>query len=257
MEQLGAMTQASESPAATARRLLRCAETAALSTQLAGEEGGWPYASMVLAASDCRGRPLLLLSDLAEHSKNLAGTPRASLLVGPEDGPGEKPGDPLERARATLIGELRPCPREEAEGRYLRRFPQAVLYKDFKDFHYYRLEVARGHLVAGFGRIDWIEGGDLLFSEAQTAPLAAAEAEIVAHMNADHADAVALIAGLFGGGKGAWTMTGVDPEGADLAAENRRLRIAFDKPVFDAEACRVELVRLTKRARRETAEGAS
>ena len=247
------MTQASESPAAIARRLLRTAETAALSTQLSGEAGAWPYASMVLAASDCRGRPLLLLSDLAEHSRNLKRTPKASLLVGPEDGT----GDPLQRPRATLLGELRPCPREEAEDRYLRRFPQAALYKDFKDFAFYRLEVARGHLVAGFGRIDWIEGAELLFPEQQVAPLAAAEAEIVAHMNADHADAVALIAGLFGGGEGAWAMTGVDPEGADLAVENRRQRIAFDRPVFDAEACRVELVRLTKRARRETADAAS
>lgn len=248
------MTQVAESPAEIARRLLRGAETATLATQLNGEEGIWPYGSAVLAASDCRGRPLFLLSDLAEHSRNLKEAPRASLLIGPEAGP----GDPLERPRATLLGEVRPCPAEEAEGRYLRRFPQAALYKDFKDFNFYRLEVARGHLVAGFGRITWIEAADLVYPEAATAPLAAAEAGILEHMNSDHADAVALIAELFGGSAGegnggGWTMTGVDPDGADLVAEKRRLRARFDKPVFDAEGCRVELVRLTKRARRKTA----
>lgn len=253
MEQLRGMTQVAESAAATARRLLRGAETAMLATQLIGEAGSWPYGSAVLAASDCRGRPLFLLSDLAEHSRNLEESPRASLLIGPEG-----PGDPLERPRVTLLGEVRPCPAEDAEGRYLRRFPQATLYKDFKDFRFYRLEIARGHLIAGFGRISWIAAEDLVYPEERTAPLAAAEAGILAHMNGDHADAVALIAELFGGsageGKGgAWTLSGVDPDGADLVAENRRLRAPFDKPVFDAEGCRVELVRLTRWARRKTA----
>ena len=243
------MTQASESPAAIARRLLRTAETAALSTLLPGGEGAWPYGSLVLAASDCRGRPLLLLSDLAEHSRNLVENPRASLLLGPEAGP----GDPLERPRVSLLGALRPCPRAEAEERYLRRFPQAALYKDFADFRFYRLEVERGHLVAGFGRIDWIAAEQLLFDAARVAPLAEAEAGILEHMNADHTEALALIAKHCGGGDAGWRMTGVDPEGADLASGTRRLRAGFESPVFDPESCRRELVRLTGEARRESA----
>ncbi|MEX0921614.1 MAG: DUF2470 domain-containing protein [Rhodovibrionaceae bacterium] len=242
-----------ESAAYTARRLLRATETAALATELTEDRGVWPYGSAVLAASDCRGRPLLLLSDLAEHSRNLLANSRASLLIGPQEGPRDNPGDPLERPRVTLLGELRPCPREEAEPRYLRRFPQAALYKDFKDFNFYRLEVARGHLVAGFGRIDWLAAEDLLFEREKVAPLAAAEADILEHMNADHADALALIAGLFGGGAADWRIVGVDPEGVDLVSESNRLRVPFGKAVFDAEACRVELVGLTKRARREAA----
>ena len=132
------------------------------------------------------------------------------------------------------------------------------MQKDFKDFNFYRLEVERGHLVAGFGRITWIEAAELVYAAERVAPLEAAEAEILEHMNSDHADAVELIARHFGGGAGGWEMTGVDPEGADLTGGGgRRLRAPFDKQVFDAEGCRVELVRLTKRARAEVAETAS
>ena len=107
----------------------------------------------------------------------------------------------------------------------------------------------RLQIPAGFGRIAWIAGGDLVYDAESAALLSDVEGEILAHMNSDHADAVALIAGMFGGDAGGWAMTGVDPEGADLTAGDRRLRAVFDTPVFDAEGCRAELVRLTKRAR--------
>ena len=141
-----------------------------------------------------------------------------------------------------------------AKARLVARHPSAEIYRDFADFKLYRVSVTRAHLVAGFGRIHWIEASELLYDASQAGALAAAEAEIVAHMNSDHGEALQLIARrlLALDGEG-WRMTGVDPEGADLRLGGRLARLAFDKPVQDAEACRVELVRLARRARQRTA----
>ncbi len=255
------------SPAQQVRRLLRQAETATLTTALArdGRDSpgwGWPYPSLVLATVDHAGCPLLLLSDLADHSANLAADGRAGFLV--RAGAGQ--ADPLAGARAAVLGRIAPSDDPLLKQRVLRRHPGAAVYADFADFRLYRLAVERAHLVAGFGRIHWLTAAELLFDTAACVPLAAAEAEIVAHMNADHADALAVMAAQFlalpeadaesdDAGEGAqagagWTMTGVDPEGCDLRRGGRLARLDFAKPVHDAESCRVELVRLTRQARR-------
>ena len=238
-------------PASQVRRLLRCAETASLSTALVRDGSGWPYPSLVLATVDHAGCPLLLLSDLADHTANLKADPRAGLLVSDVAGL----ADPLTGARAAVLGRLEVAEDPFLQARVLHRHRGAAVYADFKDFNLYRLQVERAHLVAGFGRIHWIEGADLLLDTAETAALAEAEAEIVAHMNEDHADAIAVMAAqlldLPGDG---WRMTGVDPEGCDLRRAAALARLDFAKPVRDAESCRVELVRLTKQARRRAAE---
>src|SRR5205814_3799255 len=187
-----------------ARRLVRSRGNAALGTSLAGR----PYVSLVATACEMDASPLLLLSDLAQHTKNLAAGPSVSLLF--EDVAGHP--DPLAGPRLTLLGhaERRDDPR--ALARFTARHPSAASYAGFADFHLYRVEIARGHLVAGFGRITWIEAGDLRFGGAATA-LAKAEADIIAHMNADHADAIARYAKrLLGRQGGGWRMTGIDPE---------------------------------------------
>ena len=131
------------------------------------------------------------------------------------------------------------------------RHPSAATYVDFQDFAFYRVAPTRAHLVAGFGRIHWIEAGDMLFDVAGSAPLAEREAGVVAHMNADHADAVDLYANQLLGLDGAgWRMPGVDPEGCDLRRGGQVARLAFERPVGDAEGARAELVRLAKAARR-------
>jgi putative heme iron utilization protein len=141
---------------ATVRDLLRRAPRASLATLT---EAGAPYASLVLVADDGAGAPLLLLSDLAEHTKNLKRDPRASLLVEPA----EPSGDPLAAARATFLGEVaRVVGDEAARASFVDRHPSAALYAGFGDFAVYRFAVARIHLVAGFGRIDWISGRDYL-----------------------------------------------------------------------------------------------
>ena len=228
------------SPVEIARRLMRACDRATLAT--AGK--GWPYASLVLAATDQQGRPLLLLSNLAEHTENLKRDPRASLLF---DGTAGL-DDPLTGARVTVLGEVAPVEEKALLERYTRRHPSAAGYAGFADFRLYRLEPHRAHLVAGFGRIVWVESAALLSPPAPA--LAAAEAEIVAHMKDEHAEAVDLYAGKLLGLTGTgWQLTGVDAEGVDLRRAGRTGRLDFRAPVSDAEGARAELVKLAKMAR--------
>jgi heme iron utilization protein len=216
------------------RDLLRRADRAALATALA--DGG-PYASLVLTALDLDASPLLLLSDLAEHSRNIARDPRVSLLF---DGTAGL-ADPLTGARASLVGRAAVSREPALLARYIARHPSAEGYAAFADFKLYRVEIERAHLVAGFGKIRWVEGSAVRL-EGDLATLAAAEPAILAHMNADH---VAAIEHMVGRGPG-WRMTGIDPEGADFRREGDIARVEFAGEVRDAGQARAELVRLVR-----------
>ncbi|NQW08442.1 MAG: DUF2470 domain-containing protein [Alphaproteobacteria bacterium] len=229
------------------RALLRATDRATLATAQR-DTGSWPYASLVMLALDPSARPLLLISSLADHTKNLERDPRASLLIDATQGLDE----PLTGARATLMGRVTVIDSADAatvaRDRFLRRHPSAELYAGFGDFACWRMEVDRAHLVAGFGDIHWIDGAEAIRPPA--GPLPDQESEVVAHMNADHAEAIELYACVLLGRQGVgWRLTGVDAEGADLRRSGEVARLTFDNPVRDAEGARVELVRLVKRAR--------
>ncbi|WP_137388407.1 HugZ family protein [Rhodoligotrophos defluvii] len=231
------------SPGASARYLLRAARKGALGTLQA--EGGAPLVTLVTVATDPVGAPLLLMSNLAWHTRNLKADTRASLLI---DGTGPN-GDPLQGIRVSLWGRVAAAG-EDARARFLARHPEASFYADFKDFAFYRLEVEGGHSVAGFGRIVTFAAQDFLLNQAQFSDVAAAEGRIVEHMNDDHADAVALYATkLLGAPAGAWRMSAVDPDGCDLVNGRDVLRLAFDEPARTAEEVRKALVALVKKAR--------
>jgi putative heme iron utilization protein len=233
-----------------ARRLIRRQAHAALATSL----GGQPYASLVAVACDLDASSLLLLSDLAQHSRNIAADPRMSLLFdgGGEDhlrAPVNSLGDPLAEPRLSLIGETVRYDDPQLLARFTARHPSAAAYAGFADFHLYRVTIERGHLVAGFGRINWIETADLRFA-GDAAALAAAEPDILVHMNADHADVVGLFAARLLRRPGAgWRMTGIDPEGIDLRSEGETARLDFPQPVLDPDAARQALIALTRDAR--------
>jgi putative heme iron utilization protein len=238
-------TDASEGPATTARALMRACDRASLATAMV--EGGWPFASLVAVAFDYAGAPLLMISDLAEHAKNIkAARGRCALLF---DGTAGHQ-NPLAGPRVTVIGRMLPEDDERLLARFVARHPDADSYAGFGDFHLYRMAVDRAYLVSGFGLIRWVEARDLLCDATGTAGLAAAETEIVGHMNDEHRDAVQayarLLLGLEGGN---WRMTGIDPEGIDLRAGGRIARIGFDDPVHDPEEARNRLVTLVKKAR--------
>ncbi len=236
------MTELEADPAATARRMVRSVARAALGTLQT--PGGAPYVSLANVATDHDGAPLLLLSDLADHTRNLAADPRASLLF---DGTGERE-DPLAGERVTVQGRLTASDEPRHRRRYLARHPVAAMYADFKDFNFYRLEVESAHLVAGFGRIHWLDASALLVEPAPV--LIAREADIVLHMNDDHQDAIDAYAhGLLGLAGDGWRLSGVDPEGCDLRCGQQIGRLTFAHPVSDAEGARVELVSLVRSAR--------
>ncbi len=230
---------------AAARRAMRSRDHAALATSLAGR----PYVSLVASACDLDASPLLLLSDLAQHTQNLLADPLVSLLF--ED-TGLHP-DRLAGPRLTVLGHAERCDDPRAAARFAARHPASAFYAGFADFHLYRVTIERGHLVAGFGRIAWIEAADLRFA-AETSALAAAEAAIVAQMNEGHADAIALYAERLLRQQGdGWRITGIDPEGLDLRrpmeAGGETARLDFAEPVLTPQAARRALVALTRQAR--------
>ena len=226
----------SRDPAVTSRLLARCCTRAALATSLHGA----PYASLVLVAVDVDASPLLLLSDLAQHSRNIASDPRISLLIDATEGH----PDPLTGPRLTLMG----CAMKTDDSRRVERFvshhPSSADYAGFRDFHLYRVVADRAHLIAGFGRIDWIDGDNFLFAPDAGA-LAEAESEILKHMNTDHHDTVLYYAhGLLGRSGTGWQMTGIDPEGFDLRCDGETGRYEFGTRVLTPSAARTALVQL-------------
>lgn len=235
----------------TARALVRMGATASLAT-VGAEAEAWPYVSLVTAACDHDAAPILFLSDLAVHSKNIADDDRVSLLFA-EGGE----GDVLARGRVTVLGRAEKTEEHRHRARFLAKHPEAKDYAGFKDFHFYKVAVAKAHLVAGFGRIHWIDGEAFAY-RGDWAALAEAEPEIVAHMNADHADALRLYAERLLRLPAApqddpWHMTGIDAEGLDLAAGTLTARLSFDTPVHGADEARKVLVALAHEARGESA----
>ncbi len=222
------------SPVATARRLVREALKGALATLDAGS--GAPYASLVTLATEADGTPVMLLSDLALHARNLKADPRASILY--EDAaPGtDAAGDPLTGARVTVTGRVERVAREADAAlrrRFLARQPDAAFYADFRDFAFYRLVPGTSHLVAGFGRIVDIRGEDLLLGLDGAEEVVAAEAEILDHLNEDHAATLDLYAvQLLAAPSGPWRAVGCDPGGLDLLCktEDRILARRLDFP---------------------------
>jgi putative heme iron utilization protein len=233
-------------PAAAARRLLRTALKGSLATL--AHDSGHPYASLVLVATAADATPILLLSQLALHTRNLERDRRASLLITAASAD----GDPMAASRLTLMGEARRTAAEAARRRYLARHPAAAGYAAFADFVVYALDICRAHFIGGFGRIVDLPREALLAPTDDAAALLAAEPEILAHMNEDHADAIALMAErLADGAPGPWRMAGIDPDGVDLLHCSNALRIAFPRRVRSPLEARAMLSLLARRARGE------
>src|SRR5690348_17276873 len=133
-------------PKIATKTLLREGLTGALATLMPG--AGDPYCSLVNVATAWDGAPLLLISTLAIHTMNLQADLRASLMIDER-----KEGDPLEGARIMLMGKMTHTDDPTARRRYLSRHPEAEHFAGFKDFGFYRMDISRIHLVAGFGRI--------------------------------------------------------------------------------------------------------
>lgn len=230
--------------AADARTLIRQAFKGTLASL--DSSSGAPYASLITLATDAGGAPLFLISTLARHTRNLVEDPRASILIDGTDAA----ADPLQGARVTLSGMAEKVHGATERRRFLARHPEAELYADFPDFSVWRLALEGAHYIGGFGRIVDLAASDLLVSLDGAEALLEAEPGIVAHMNDDHADAIALYALAFtGGDPGPWRMTGIDPDGCDIALGPDGRRISFANRVLTPGDARKELVRLAEEAR--------
>ncbi|SDE22846.1 HugZ family pyridoxamine 5'-phosphate oxidase [Belnapia rosea] len=228
-----------------ARCLLRGAAAGTLATAAEGQ----PFASLVTPAMAPDGAPLLLLSSLSAHTRQLRAEPRCALLV---TGTPESV-NPQTAPRVTLTGLAEPVPEAEVpalKARWLARHPYAAMYADFGDFALWRIRPGEALLVGGFARAHRIRLTDLLPAPDSVAAIEAAAEDIISHVNADHADAVAAIAtGLLNGAPGEWRMVSVDVDGADLAAGEAVRRLAFTTPVTDPGGVRTELVRAAREGR--------
>ena len=230
-----------------ARQFLRSTHSGILSTHSAKFEG-YPFGSVAPFVLDHDCQPVILISNIAEHTKNIAANQKVSLLVfaGMED---------LQaNARLTLLGEAIKINKEDADlrARYLRYIPQAAGYFDMHDFAFYRILITQARYIAGFGKMSWMAGLDMTPPANQ---LAAVETGIVEHMNNDHMDSLAACCKYFHGFDAQHVeMLGIDCEGFDVKAENSAgnqqiLRFQFESPISDAATARAALVAMSKLAR--------
>lgn len=251
---------ASPSPSATpavpepshaerSRTLLMSERVGTLATQSL-RHAGFPFASVMPYALLEDGAPLFLISSMAIHTQNLVAEPRASLLV-MQSGSGD---DPLGSPRVTLLGSAMRIaePGEDVRARYLERHPTARYWIDFKDFSFFRLDVTQVYFVGGFGVMGWVESGD--YRAAEHDPLMDEAAQIIEHMNADHAVALRSMARHFAGLEAEEaTMVSCDRLGfvvrARTAQGMKGARIAFPEPVRTREDARRVLVAMTRQAR--------
>jgi putative heme iron utilization protein len=211
-------------------------------------DSGDPYCSLVNVASHCDGSPILLISRLALHTQNILNDSRASLML---DERAE--GDPLEGARFMLAGTAEQAGGAE-EGvlrrRYLNAHPAAEAFVNFKDFSFFKVRPAGAHLVAGFGRIVDLKPEQFLTDISDADALLEAEQGAIAHMNADHREAMNLYATkLLGAEESDWRCTGCDPDGIDMQAGTKTLRLEFPERVTGPGELRKMLVRLAGEAR--------
>jgi heme iron utilization protein len=232
-------------PGRAVRSLLRRSRQGALATLMAGS--GDPYCSLVNVASHADGSPILLISRLAIHTKNLLADPRVSLML---DERAE--GDPLEGSRIMLSGRAEEVTSgtEIVRRRYLNAHPSAEAFVDFKDFFFFRIRATGTHLVAGFGRIVDLKPEQFLTDISDAAALLETEQSAIEHMNSDHPETLDLYATkLLGASPDNWRCSGCDPDGIDLQVGSRVLRLDFPERVTGPAELRKMLVRLADQAR--------
>jgi putative heme iron utilization protein len=229
-------------PVGESKRLLRAIRAVTLATLT---ESGAPFATLTAIATDHDGTPILLLSKLAHHTGNLERDGRCSLLLAQ----GGR-GDPMAHPRLTLVARAARTRSPQARERFLRRNAKARLYADFPDFSFWRAEIEAVHLNGGFARAADFGPAQLLTDLTGAETLITAEADILDHMNADHADALTLYAEkLAGAPAGQWRASGIDPEGLDLVAGDATARVAFPRAIHAPQEAREILVELVRMAR--------
>jgi putative heme iron utilization protein len=240
--------------AAEIREMLARERSGLLST-LSVKEPGWPFGSITPYAQLESGQPIILISEIAEHTKNLRHDARVSLLV-QDSGALARP---QAGARVTLLGYAMPVPPpylEHARQLYLGLFPDSAGYFEAHDFSLYTLMTTQIRYIGGFGDIHWVLGEGMVDHAAASDidPLATHVAGICKHMNEDHADSLVLMAELLAEVPAqSARMIHLDSRGFDIIAikdgVHKHVRLGFPAPVSSSEGTRLEMINLVRRAR--------
>jgi putative heme iron utilization protein len=229
----------------SARQLLLQESFGILST-ISIDVPGYPFGSVAPYCVDRDCQPIVYISTIAQHTRNIIADPKASLTIVEANSDSD---DVQARGRLTILADARPVDRADTEvrDRYLRHFPSAIQYDEMHDFGFYRLELVRGRFIGGFGQIHWLSREELCLKNPFSSQ---DESRIVQHMNMDHAAALAYIAG--SGSDAPMTMTGIDAEGFDGIQSGRKRRFTFDRPVRTMEEARQTLVSMSRRTTAQT-----
>jgi heme oxygenase (biliverdin-IX-beta and delta-forming) len=219
-----------------ARQLLLQESFGVLST-ISVDVPGYPFGSVTPYCVDRDCQPIIYISTIAQHTRNIIANPKVSLTIVEAHADSD---DIQARGRLTLLADARPADPADTDirDRYLRYFPSAVPYEDTHDFIFYRLALVRARFIGGFGQIFWLTPEELCvrnpFSSQE-------ESAIVRHMNKDHADALTHMSG------GQAIMTGIDAEGFDAIQSGKKRRFAFERPVRTMEEARQMLISMSRR----------
>jgi putative heme iron utilization protein len=229
------------SNAREARQLLRAHRYGALGT-LSQKFDGHPFGSICPYLVDYDGSLLILISELAEHTKNIKSDPRVSLITHSQDDP-----DIQAQGRVTVVGNASlVAERNLTSKRYLRYFPEAETYLALQDFQFYRIVPQALRYIAGFGKVHWVKAAS--YAPAPYS-LIEAEDEVIAHMNADHQHSMRRYCMHFRGQAAQQVeMIGIDCDGFDVTADGKVLRFDFPAPVLDAQQARMALVEMSRQA---------
>jgi heme iron utilization protein len=230
------------SNAREARVILRDHRYGVLST-LSKKFAGYPFGSITTYLVDHDGSLLILISTLAEHTKNIGHDPRVSLTAHQQ-----RDADILAQGRVTLVGDARPeTRREQAAWRYTRYFPEAEAYLAMHDFAFYRIRPVAIRYIGGFGRIHWV---DMENYAVPIYPLIGQESGVIAHMNSDHQDTMRNYCKYYHQHESLNVeMLGVDYDGFDVRADGKVFRFEFAQTVTDAQQARTALVEMARVAK--------
>ncbi len=230
--------------ATIARKLLRSMDCGVLSTMSVAMPG-FPFGSVTPYVTTHDGHVVVLVSDIAQHTKNMQADDKVCMTV-----MDNADGNKQEQGRATIIGRARPVPgdkEEEVSSRYFAFFPEARHYSQAHDFTYFWVEPKKIRYIGGFGKIFWIEKEDWVVPKPAWS---ADEAGIMEHMNSDHQDALNAMAKFYGGVESEDTsLVAVDPEGCHIKAAGRICYIPFAKCAMTKDAVREAMVTLSKMSR--------
>jgi heme iron utilization protein len=235
--------------AAEAKQFLRSTRSGVLSS-FSSKFAGYPFGSVMPFVLGHDGQPIVLISTIAEHTKNIIANPKVSLLVfaGAED--------LHANGRLTLIGEATQIEKNDADlmARYCRYFPDSIGYLAMHDFQFYRINITQARYIAGFGKMSWMDGEEIVDVNQSVNTIAQLETSMIEHMNADHMESMLQYCQHFYGVKPERViLIGVDCDGFDIEAvigdDIKMLRFTFDAPIFDANSARMAFAALSKTAR--------